>query len=586
MELVHTIPNKKRRVSIQQFVQSPQPSTPIRATPKKVTSAMANSPLRFQVTPSKVASPRTPKLRIQGTPIKISSPRTPITRRHLIFSPLPHQEEAPKKKQMDDRVFAVDELVVTEQNYVNALQTALETFLRPMLEDKTVPKGLSSHLVNSIQAIHTLHQEVLSAFVRYKQNRTAYDCGKVESVHNTMKDIVEFMMPSITQLHGDYCQKYDQTLNQLKDLRESNMKFASWLKEKGASELFSVLIMPIQRITRYHLLLMRIVNTLSPNDFEYATMPQALQIVKDAVAAVNTNVEEYRKSQQLANLAAHMVGIDNSEIFDSKGIVKEVNVLCNGNSALLCLFEDSVMLGRKEGDVYSLMMKCDLAVVFIVDPVPDSTRITILTPMGSFPCKFAALTSKNEWVQSFNTTIQGLVTSNAEVKNRRYRCTIHQKSQNDWEVTTTPSTASSQIGTPTPLVSKTPSKQMGFMRSLFSGTPRTPRTPLGRSPIRPPCAFRNSAAKAKTPKSAQKRSAATTPTSCRSCSAVRKSTSRTPTSASTSKSSTLKRHHKSSATTTSSTTRTPSASATHRNKSQTPHHTHKLSHAVDEQQQP
>lgn len=72
----------------------------------------------------------------------------------------------------------------------------------------------------------------------------------------------------------------------------------------GASDLSFFLVMPVQRVTKYPLLLGKILENTPPNTSVYSALEAAVR----AMAQVNTNINEYKRRKEVGEWLGHGAG--------------------------------------------------------------------------------------------------------------------------------------------------------------------------------------------------------------------------------------------------------------------------------------
>ncbi|XP_042306101.1 rho guanine nucleotide exchange factor 37 isoform X2 [Sceloporus undulatus] len=101
-----------------------------------------------------------------------------------------------------------------------------------------------------------------------------------------------------------YCANYDQALLLLEIYRKDPRlqkeivdTLTSTVPHTSASDLSFFLVMPVQRITKYPLLLQKILENTPDNDSAYG----ALQAAASTMSDVNANINEYKRQKEVAN---------------------------------------------------------------------------------------------------------------------------------------------------------------------------------------------------------------------------------------------------------------------------------------------
>uniref|UniRef100_A0A7M4EII2 Rho guanine nucleotide exchange factor 37 n=1 Tax=Crocodylus porosus TaxID=8502 RepID=A0A7M4EII2_CROPO len=179
---------------------------------------------------------------------------------------------------------AVEELIKTEASYVHNIQLCVSD-IRAHLQQKQLPdldlEGLFSNIDDILHVsrcfLKRLEAAVSAVFQEFKE--------KLESVYKV------------------YCASYEQALLLVESYRKDPRlqqeildTLNTMVPYTGASDLSFFLVMPVQRVTKYALLLQKILENTSPSDGAYP----ALQSATNAMLEVSANINEYKRRKEVA----------------------------------------------------------------------------------------------------------------------------------------------------------------------------------------------------------------------------------------------------------------------------------------------
>ncbi|OCT88630.1 hypothetical protein XELAEV_18017259mg [Xenopus laevis] len=183
----------------------------------------------------------------------------------------------------------VDELIQSEEHYVEQLNYLTST-IRPKLEK-----------INGVD-VRTLFcnvDEILQVAKLFLADLKNMECNG--QYH--LKQIGELFLNFSTDMqntYSTYCWEYQRSLSLLEQYKESEIYLHikellhSGLSKPKCSDISFILVMPVQRITKYPLLLLSILKNCPPNGEEHV----AIQNAYSAMQEVNQNINEYKRCKE------------------------------------------------------------------------------------------------------------------------------------------------------------------------------------------------------------------------------------------------------------------------------------------------
>jgi len=200
-------------------------------------------------------------------------------------------EEIPVKERR--RQEAIFELITTEAAYVRDLQLIVELFYANLLEllDEKAVKVIFAN-VEDILLMNTTFLSSLEE--RQKECRLYID---------KIGDILKQNMPD-TGVYVEYCVNQANAIKVLQSLRESNIDVSARLQrlrdDPGARnlDLSSYLLVPMQRITRYPLLIRQILHYTEATE-DRKQIEHALEIAEKVLDHINETIREQEGRERL-----------------------------------------------------------------------------------------------------------------------------------------------------------------------------------------------------------------------------------------------------------------------------------------------
>ncbi|XP_056902864.1 intersectin-1 isoform X2 [Takifugu flavidus] len=212
----------------------------------------------------------------------------------------------------------IHELIVTEENYVNDLQLVTEIFHKPLLEcELLTEKEVAMIFVNWKELIMCNIKLLKALRVRKKMSG---DRMPVKMIGDILTNQLPHMQPYIRFCS---CQLNGATLIQQKtddnpDIKDFLKRLAMDPRCKGMP-LSSFLLKPMQRVTRYPLIIKNILENTPESHPDHSHLKAALEKAEELCSQVNEGVREKENSDRLEWIQAHVQceGLSEQLVFNS-----------------------------------------------------------------------------------------------------------------------------------------------------------------------------------------------------------------------------------------------------------------------------
>jgi len=222
--------------------------------------------------------------------------------------PAKHSNKRRDKKDGSQRLLAAQELVKTEQSYVNHLNLLITHFEVPLI------KGEAKHfhieesdlrlLFSNIDVIYQFNLTLLQELeVRLKSWETP-------NSEQLLGDIFKKMGPFLA-MYNDYVSNFGGAVNLLTKLKQQDPEFHKWLKDTALKinfDFLDLLITPVQRIPRYRLLLEAMLRCTTIDHPDYELLSEALQIINLAAERLNEHVRIFESLNKVITIAGKIRG--------------------------------------------------------------------------------------------------------------------------------------------------------------------------------------------------------------------------------------------------------------------------------------
>uniref|UniRef100_A0A8C1NSQ4 Kalirin RhoGEF kinase n=1 Tax=Cyprinus carpio TaxID=7962 RepID=A0A8C1NSQ4_CYPCA len=305
-----------------------------------------------------------------------------------------------KKKSARKKEYIMAELLQTERAYVRDLQECLETFLWEMTSGAEIPSGIANkeHVIfGNIQEIYEFHNNV---FLK-----------ELENYEQLPEDVGHCFVTWADKFHMyvTYCKNKPDSSQLIQG--QAGRFFDEIQRRHGlANSISSYLIKPVQRITKYQLLLKELLTCCEEGKGEIKEgLEVMLSVPKRANDAMHVSMLE-GFDENLA-VQGELILQDTFQVWDPKSLIRK------GRDRHLFLFEISLVFSKEMKDssgrtkyVYkNKLLTSELGVTEHIegDPckfalwagrTPTSDNKTVL--------KASSIEVKQEWIRNIREVIQ------------------------------------------------------------------------------------------------------------------------------------------------------------------------------------
>ncbi|NXQ75776.1 AKP13 protein, partial [Quiscalus mexicanus] len=215
-------------------------------------------------------------------------------------------------KDVVKRQDVIYELMQTEMHHVRTLKIMNDVYSAGMLKELQYDQQAVDKLFPCLENLLHIHSQFFQRILERKKESLA-DKSEKNFVIRRIGDILvnQFSGENAERMkktYGKFCGHHNEAVNYFKDLYTKEKRFQAFIKKKMSSSLVRRLGIPecillvTQRITKYPVLLQRILQYTKENEVEHEDLTQSLNLVKDVIAAVNSKVSKYEKKMRLGEI--------------------------------------------------------------------------------------------------------------------------------------------------------------------------------------------------------------------------------------------------------------------------------------------
>ncbi|XP_072228773.1 rho guanine nucleotide exchange factor 28 isoform X2 [Leuresthes tenuis] len=214
-----------------------------------------------------------------------------------------HDKRAVKRQDV------IYELMQTELHHLQTLHIMGEVFRRGMREEVQLDVEAVERVFPCLDQLLLFHHAFFAA-MKERRHNSAQPQGHRNYLIQQIGDILlqQFSDENgekMKQVYGEFCSRHNEAVSFFKELQQHNKRFQTFIKQQGNNSLVrrreipECILLVTQRITKYPVLLERILQYTQEETKEHANLSKALAQIREVIAAVDLRVSEYEQHQRL-----------------------------------------------------------------------------------------------------------------------------------------------------------------------------------------------------------------------------------------------------------------------------------------------
>ncbi|XP_056442437.1 proto-oncogene vav-like [Gadus chalcogrammus] len=344
-----------------------------------------------------------------------------------IYEDLMRTEQVPEAK-VDKRECCLQEIRQTEEKYSATLQSILLHFVKP-LQKFLQPQDIESIFIN-MPALAQTHSSLLLELQISIQHHGA------ENLYQIFINYKERLL-----LYGRYCSLVESASKHLEKISSTREDVKMKLEEcskranSGRFSLRDLLMVPIQRVLKYHLLLQELVKH-TPDPTAKDNLRAALDAMKDLAQSVN---EVKRDNDIIRQITTFQLSIDNMTqslaLFGRPKIDGELKICSTEKKSkqdrYAFLFDKAMFVCKKKsGDMFELKEIIELQNYQLRDEASGekdnkkwSHVFLLLESFGKcgYDLFFKTKELKKKWLEQFEMALSNMCPENCNSNNHDFQ---------------------------------------------------------------------------------------------------------------------------------------------------------------------
>ncbi|MBN3320922.1 ARG28 factor, partial [Atractosteus spatula] len=217
-----------------------------------------------------------------------------------------------QEKRIIKRQDVIYELMQTEMHHIQTLTIMSEIFRRGMKEQLQLDHYTVDKIFPCLDELFDIHKSFFSAMKERRQHGTEENNDRnflIDRIGDVLvQQFSDENAMKMKQVYGEFCSHHTEAVNFFKELQQQNKKFQAFIKQQSNNSLVrrreipECILLVTQRITKYPVLVERILQHSKEGTEEHADLIRALSLIREVIAAVDLKVSEYEKEQKLVEI--------------------------------------------------------------------------------------------------------------------------------------------------------------------------------------------------------------------------------------------------------------------------------------------
>ncbi|KAL2084541.1 hypothetical protein ACEWY4_020059 [Coilia grayii] len=219
------------------------------------------------------------------------------------------------RKDVIKRQDVIYELIQTELHHVRTLRI-MEVFRRGMLEELMVEPGVVHAIFPCLDRLLDLHSRFCSQLLMRKNHSLAPGSSTNFTIHQLGDVLVEQFSgqyaDEMRKSYAEFCSRHLKAVKLYKELLTRDKRFQQFIRRVSRGPLLrrhgvqECILLVTQRITKYPVLIQRILDNTKGSEEEAESLAQALTLLRELLSSVDQQVQELELTQRLQEIRSRL----------------------------------------------------------------------------------------------------------------------------------------------------------------------------------------------------------------------------------------------------------------------------------------
>ncbi|XP_017547276.1 rho guanine nucleotide exchange factor 2 isoform X1 [Pygocentrus nattereri] len=220
------------------------------------------------------------------------------------------------RKDVTKRQDVIYELIQTELHHVRTLRIMEGVFRRGMLEEVLLEPGVAHAVFPCLDQLVALHSRFLGQLLSRRNNSLEPGSATNFTIHQLGDVLVDQFSghnaDEMRKCYAEFCSRHLKAVKLYKELLARDKRFQHFIRRVSRGPLLrrhgvqECILLVTQRITKYPVLIQRILDNTKGSDEEAESLSQALVLIRELLSSVDQQVQELEYTQRLQEIRAKL----------------------------------------------------------------------------------------------------------------------------------------------------------------------------------------------------------------------------------------------------------------------------------------
>ncbi|TSN21173.1 Rho guanine nucleotide exchange factor 2 [Bagarius yarrelli] len=220
------------------------------------------------------------------------------------------------RKDVIKRQDVIYELIQTELHHVRTLRIMEGVFRRGMLEEVLLEPGVVHAVFPCLDQLVALHSRFVSQLLSRRNHSLALGSATNFTIQQLGDVLVEQFSgqnaDDMRKCYAEFCSRHLKAVKLYKELLARDKRFQNFIRRVSRGSLLrrhgiqECILLVTQRITKYPVLIQRILDNTKGSEEEAESLSHALTLIRELLSSVDQQVQELELTQKLQEIRARL----------------------------------------------------------------------------------------------------------------------------------------------------------------------------------------------------------------------------------------------------------------------------------------
>ncbi|XP_059363368.1 rho guanine nucleotide exchange factor 2-like isoform X1 [Carassius carassius] len=221
-----------------------------------------------------------------------------------------------QRKDVIKRQDVIYELIQTELNHVRTLRIMEGVFRRGMLEEVLMEMGVVHAIFPCLDQLLSIHSSFLSQLLQRRNDSLAPSSARNFTIQKLGDILVEQFSgqnaEEMRKCYVEFCSRHLKAVKLYKELLARDKRFQQFIRRVSRGSLLrrhgvqECILLVTQRITKYPVLIKRILDNTKGNEEESKSLADSLTLIRELLCSVDQQVQELERAQRLQEIQSRL----------------------------------------------------------------------------------------------------------------------------------------------------------------------------------------------------------------------------------------------------------------------------------------